>query len=89
MALASLAEEHKKTDAVLRRAIRAGVEEARRQRARTRLLDARTRLLDEKTSAAQRVFDQKLAELAEAQRQTEASLKAFIDSMQRGGNGRH
>jgi hypothetical protein len=30
-----------------------------------------------------------MSELAAAQRETQASLKAFIDSMNRGGNGRH
>jgi hypothetical protein len=70
-AIASMAEEHQKTKVLLRRAIRAGVEAARRQRTRTRELD------------------EEMTKLAAAQRETQASLKAFIDSLQRGGNGRH
>ena len=60
-----------RTETLLRRAVRAGVEEARRQRVQLKALD------------------EKMAELAVAQRETQASLKAFIDSMNRGGNGRH
>ena len=79
-ALAQSAERHNqteaslaRTEALLRRAIRASVEEARRERAR------RKELAEELTEEMKR--------LAAAQQQTEASLKAFIDSMQRGGNG--
>jgi hypothetical protein len=81
-ALARMAERQDNTEALLRRAIRAGVEEARRQR-------VRSRRLDEKIAAGQRQTDEEITRLAAAQRQTEASLKAFIDSMNRGGNGRH
>ena len=75
VALAQSAERHDKTEALLRRAIRASVEEARRERVR------RKELAEE--------LNEEMKRLAAAQCETEASLKAFIDSMQRGGNGRH
>jgi hypothetical protein len=70
-AMASMAERQDRTEAVLRRAIRAGVEDARRQRVRTRKLE------------------QTMTELAEAQKKTQSALEAFLESMNRGGNGRH
>jgi sulfopyruvate decarboxylase TPP-binding subunit len=36
----------------------------------------------------EQVLEKRFTELAEAQRRTEESLKAFIDSMRRSGNGR-
>jgi hypothetical protein len=70
-ALARSAERHNQTEALLKRAIRAGVQEARRARVRDRLLD------------------EKITQLAAAQLITEEKLLGLIDSMQRGGNGRH
>ena len=37
---------------------------------------------------AQKKTDEKLAQLTEVQKKTEQSLKAFIDSLKRGGNGK-
>jgi hypothetical protein len=64
-----------RTDRRLDRAVRLAVREARAERKRRQELQARV--------------DAKFEELAEAQRGTEASLKAFIESMRRGGNGSH
>ena len=75
-----LAESHKQTradlretDLLLRRAIRAAVKEARAERQRRA----------DGVSAVRH----ELSELAAAQRRTEASLAAFIESMRHGGNG--
>ena len=62
----------RQTEALLKRAIRAAVKEARAERRR------RQQLADAVSTAR---------ELAAAQSKTEASLAAFIDSMRRGGNG--
>jgi hypothetical protein len=70
-----LTHSHAKTENVLRRAIAAGVLEARRQR-------RRSRELDEKISHA----DDKITQLASAQIVTEELLQAFL---KRGGNGQH
>lgn len=40
-------------------------------------------------AAAQKMTEAKLRELAAAQKITETKLQAFIDSLRRGGNGRH
>jgi hypothetical protein len=74
-ALARMAEREDKTESLLRRAIRAAVNEGRAERKR------RHQMAEE--------WKVTMFELAAAQRHTEASLKAFIDSMNRGGNGRH
>src|SRR5215467_5242583 len=78
--LAATAENLKKTDDLLRRAIRAGLKEARAERRKRQELDRR--------------FDEKMTQLAAAQLLTEEELKdlkrtvqAFIDSMRRGSNG--
>jgi hypothetical protein len=44
---------------------------------------------DREWRARSKRFDRIMDELRAAQRETQASLKAFIDSMNRGGNGRH
>jgi hypothetical protein len=63
-AMASMAERHERTEAMLTRAIRAGVKEARRERVKRRELA------------------QKVGELTD-------TVQAFLESMRRGGNGRH
>jgi hypothetical protein len=68
-ALGRLAETQQQTDALLKRSIRAAVQEARAERRR------RQELADS------------VSQLAAAQRKTEASLAAFIESMRLGGNG--
>ncbi|HEY2012653.1 MAG TPA: hypothetical protein VGH38_04085 [Bryobacteraceae bacterium] len=70
----------KRTDRRLDRAIELAVREARAERSRRRELDATL-------SASHTLFEEELAKLAAAQRKTEATLEAFIDSMRRGGNG--
>lgn len=62
-----------RTSNLLRRAIRAGVKEARAER--------RKRL------ELQQDFEKGMADLRQAHAATEESLKAFIDSLRRGGNG--
>ena len=42
-----------------------------------------------KLAAADKEVKAELRELAKAQRTTETKLQSFIDSMRRGGNGRH
>jgi len=64
--LESVARDRAKTERTLRRAIALGVQEARRQRARSRELDEK--------------FDRKMDQLASAQLLTEEKLRAFIDS---------
>jgi hypothetical protein len=59
----------RQTDELLKRSIRAAVQEARAERRR------RQELADS------------VSQLAAAQRKTEASLAAFIESMRLGGNG--
>jgi hypothetical protein len=61
------------TNAILRRAIRLGVEEARLERKKRRELDT-------KLSTA-------LASLAVAQEETQRSLKAYFDSLKKSTNG--
>jgi hypothetical protein len=73
VALARLAESQQQTDALLKRSIRAAVQEARAER-------RRRQELREELLASQ-------LKLAAAQRETEASLKAFVDSLRRAGNG--
>jgi hypothetical protein len=63
-AMASMAERQDRTEAMLTRAIRAGVKEARRERVKRRELA------------------QKVGELTD-------TVQAFLESMRRGGNGRH
>jgi membrane protein involved in colicin uptake len=58
---------------ILRRAIRLSVQEARNERRKRREGDESLR--------------QTMDELAAAQKATEQSLRAFIDSLRRGGNG--
>lgn len=43
----------------------------------------------DKLTAGHKQVTGELKELAKAQRTTESKLQAFIDSMRRGGNGRH
>ena len=43
--------------------------------------------LEERLEEQQIAFAKEMRELAAAQKRTDASLKAFIDSMRRGGNG--
>ena len=59
----------RQTDELLKRSIRAAVQEARAERRR------RQELADS------------VSQLAAAQRRTDASLAAFIESIRRGGNG--
>jgi hypothetical protein len=63
----------RQTDQLLKRAIRAAVQEARAERRRRQELADRFSVAHE--------------QLAAAQRKTEASLAAFIESMRLGGNG--
>jgi hypothetical protein len=79
-ALGRLAETQQQTDALLKRSIRAAVQEARIERRRRQELADRFSAAHEAVAAEQR-------ELAVAQRRTEASLAAFIESMRLGGNG--
>jgi hypothetical protein len=72
--VASLGEERKKTEVTLRRAIRLGVQEARNERKRRQDMD--------------KAWDEKITQLAAVQLVTEQKLQGFIDSLQRGGNGR-
>jgi hypothetical protein len=58
---------------ILRRAIRLGVQEARNERRKRQEGDEKLR--------------QGMEELRAAQKATEQSLRAFIDSLRRGGNG--
>jgi predicted phage gp36 major capsid-like protein len=57
------------------------------------LIDSDARLygrleqLAEQVAASQKRTDEQLVQLAEAQKRTEQSLKAFIDSLNKGGNG--
>lgn len=62
-----------RTEATLRRAIRLGVQEARRERQRRQELDQR--------------FNDQMAQLAAAQRVTEQKLQGLIESLNRRGNG--
>ena len=78
--LGQLAESHKQTEAQLRqtdlllkRAIRAAVEDARAER--------------QHRADGVSAVRHELSELAAAQRRTEASFAAFIESMRHGGNG--
>ncbi len=71
--LRKIAEEGARTDATLRRAIRLGVREARRERQRRQELDQR--------------FNDQMAQLAAAQRVTEQKLQGLIESLNRRGNG--
>jgi hypothetical protein len=64
-ALARMAEREDNTEALLRRAIRAGVEEVRRQRVRSRRLDEKITQL----AAAQVVTEEKLQGLIDSIRQ--------------------
>ena len=54
----------------------------------TKLLQQGMRMLV-KTAEAQKRTDIALAELAQAQKETQRSLKAFINSLRHGGNGRN
>ena len=63
----------------LRRAFSMGVREARNQR-------RRSAELDEKITQATAALDEKITQLAAAQLVTEERLRAFIDSLHRGGN---
>ena len=66
-----------KIDATLRRAIRLGVREMRNER-------KRRRELEESMTQADMALEKKMAELADAQKVTEARLAAFIEySMRR------
>src|SRR5262249_30043441 len=71
----------KRLDRRLTRAVRLAVREARAER-------ARRRELDDRLTASRAAFQEEFTKLAAAQRATEESLRAFIDSMRRGGNGR-
>lgn len=71
--VASLAEEHKQTEATLRRAIRLGVREVPNERKRRLEMD--------------KAWDEKITKLAAAQLVTEQKLQGFIDSLRRRGNG--
>ncbi len=79
-ALGRLAERQDKTDALLSRAIRAAIHEARAER-------GRRQEMAEDWNSKMAEWKLQMSELKEAQRQTEATLKAFIESMRRGGNG--
>jgi hypothetical protein len=68
-------------DRRLDRAVKLAVREARNERKRRQELDA-------KLTASQARVDEEFAKLAEAQRATEATLKAFIASLRGGGNGK-
>jgi hypothetical protein len=67
-------------EAILRRAIRAGVREALAERRKRREVAARAQ------ESADRLQDA-MAQLAAAQRVTEEKMQLFLDSMRRGGNG--
>jgi hypothetical protein len=73
---------------ILRRAIRLSGEEQRRERVRRQQMAAEFDDKITKLAAAQLLGEGQMRELREAQKATEASLKAFLDSMRRGGNGR-
>jgi hypothetical protein len=60
-----------KIDDILRRAIRAGVQEARQERVKRRELEARL-------TESHAKLDEKLAELAAAQKETEAAIQRFL-----------
>ena len=62
-----------RTEAILRRAIRLGVEEARLERKKRRELDTR--------------LSTALANLADAQELTQRSLQAYLDSLNKSTNG--
>ncbi|HMC60011.1 MAG TPA: hypothetical protein VKJ01_12530 [Candidatus Solibacter sp.] len=62
-----------RTDAVLSRAIKAGIREALAERRKRREMRAD--------------WDQKMAQLAAAQHLTDEALRGFIQSLERGGNG--
>ena len=68
-----LRREQEKTEATLRRAIRLAVREARNERKRRHSFTSE--------------FDQKMTQLAAAQLLTEETLRQFIKSLERGGNG--
>jgi hypothetical protein len=76
-------------DRRLDRAVKLGIREARHERKRHQELTASQAAMDARLTAAQSTLDEKLTQLAAAQLLTEESLRAFIDSMRRGGNGSH
>ncbi|MBZ5623729.1 MAG: hypothetical protein LAQ69_34270 [Acidobacteriia bacterium] len=85
--VALLLDSQRKTEETLRRAIRLGVREARIERKRRQEVDLRVQKMDAR-------FDEKMREIASAQRINEeelaklnASVQRFIESLQRGGNG--
>ena len=69
-------------DRRLDRAVKLAVREARAERKRRQELDRRL-------TSSQARLDEEFVKLAAAQRATEESLRLFIDSMRRGGNGSH
>jgi len=76
-----------RTEAALRRAIELSVIEHRRERTRRRDGDAKLAEADARFAEADTKLSQKMAELATEQALTQASLRAFIDSLKRPGNG--
>ena len=64
----------------LRRAVSLAIREGRAERQKRRELDVRVREMDAR-------LKESMSQMADAQRETDASLKAFIDSLRKSGNG--
>jgi len=77
-------EDLRRIDRRLDRAVKLAVRDARNERKRRQELEAR---ITASQAASQARVDEEFAKLAEAQRATQASLNAFLDSRRRGGNG--
>lgn len=76
-----------RVSARLDRAVRLGVQEVRAERGRRRKAMEEIDNKFTHLAAAQLITEEKMQELRDAQKATQESLKAFIDSLRRGGNG--
>ncbi|MGO9971093.1 MAG: hypothetical protein ACLPY2_27855 [Bryobacteraceae bacterium] len=75
------------TRAVLLRAVRLGVREARNERRRRQELDARFELKMDQLASVQLITEEKMQSLEVSLQGLSTQMDRFIDSMRRGGNG--
>jgi len=75
------------TRAVLLRAVRLGVREARNERRRRQELDARFELKMDQLASVQLITEEMMQSLEVSLQGLSTQMDRFIDSMRRGGNG--